>query len=184
VTLSERLLVLHRALEKAGVPHAFGGAIALAYCTLHARGTIDIDVNVFVPASDPKAALAALPDAIAQPDGLPEEIARDGQARLWWDEMPVDLFFDYAPIHAQAAAHARGVPFDGAEILVLGPIELVVFKVMFDRAQDWVDVDAVLEAGTVDPEAVHAALEELLEPDDPRFERLADAARRAGFGAG
>ena len=184
MTLSERLLVLHGALEKAGVPHAFGGAIALAYCTLHARGTIDIDVNLFVPASEAKAALAALPDAIAQREGLPDVIARDGQARVWWDEMPVDLFFDYAPIHAQAATHSRAVPFDGAEIPVLGPIELLVFKVMFDRSQDWADVDAVLEAGTVDPQAVHAALQELLDPDDPRIERLADAARRAGFGAG
>jgi hypothetical protein len=181
VTLPERLLALHRALERSGVPHAFGGAIALAYCTLHPRGTIDIDCNVFVPASDPAAALAALPDGIAQPAGVAAAIVREGQVRLWWDEMPVDLFFDYAPIHAQAAAHSREVPFDGVEIPVLGPIELVVFKVMFDRSQDWADVDAVLEAGTVDPDAVRNALCGLLEPDDPRLERLAEAARRAGF---
>ena len=31
------------------MPHAFGGALALAWCTERARGTIDIDVNVLVP---------------------------------------------------------------------------------------------------------------------------------------
>jgi hypothetical protein len=183
VTLPERLLVLHQSLEQAEVPHAFGGAIALAYCTLRPRGTIDIDCNLFVPAKDPGAALAALPSGIALPDGVEVVVARDGQVRLWWDETPVDLFFDYAPIHAQAAAHSRRVPFDAEQIPVLGPIELVVFKVMFDRSQDWADIDSVLEAGTVNPEAVRAALVDLLEPDDPRLERLSQAARQAGFGA-
>jgi hypothetical protein len=184
VTLPERLLALHRSLEEASIPHAFGGAIALAYCTLDPRGTIDIDCNLFVPASDPAAALSALPDGIAQPNGLEDAIARDGQVRLWWDETPVDLFFDYAPVHAQAAANSRTVPFEGVEIPVLGPVELVVFKVMFDRAQDWADVEAVYEARTADPDAVRAALGELLEPGDARLERLADVERRTGLDGG
>ena len=53
MTLGERLVTLHQALDAAGVPHAFGGAIALAYCTEDPRGTNDIDCNVCVPASDP-----------------------------------------------------------------------------------------------------------------------------------
>jgi len=32
------------ALDDADVPHAFGGALALAWCTQRARGTIDIDL--------------------------------------------------------------------------------------------------------------------------------------------
>ena len=39
------------ALDDARIPHAFGGALALAWCTQRARGTIDIDVNVFVDRS-------------------------------------------------------------------------------------------------------------------------------------
>jgi hypothetical protein len=46
--LAQRLLAVHAALDDAGLPHAFGGAIALAYCTLEPRGTRDIDVNVFI----------------------------------------------------------------------------------------------------------------------------------------
>jgi hypothetical protein len=180
MNLPERVVALHKALEDAGVPHAFGGAIALAYATLNPRGTDDIDCNVFVPAEDPSAAIAALPAEIKRPRGLAARIARDGQVRLWWDDTPVDLFFDYAPIHTEAARNARRVRFDGVQLPVLGPVELVVFKVMFDRTLDWADVEAAIEAGVVDTNAVRAALDTLLEPDDPRLERLADIARRAG----
>ena len=45
-----KILALHGALDAAGLPHAFGGALALAWCTERARGTIDIDLNVFVAA--------------------------------------------------------------------------------------------------------------------------------------
>ncbi len=52
-TLVEKVVALSDALTTAGVPHAFGGAIALAYCTEDPRGTRDVDVNAFVPASQP-----------------------------------------------------------------------------------------------------------------------------------
>jgi hypothetical protein len=178
VNLPERLVALHESLDGARVPHAFGGAIALAYWTLDPRGTSDIDCNLFVPASDPDPALSALPAGIRQPAGLAETIARDGQVRLWWDETPVDLFFDYEPVHEQAARNSRRVPFHGTEIPVLGPTELVVFKVMFDRTRDWADVEAVMEAGTVDTAAVRTTLQRLLGPDDPRLERLDETERR------
>src|SRR5215213_883047 len=116
MNLTERVVALHRALDDGGVPHAFGGAIALAYATLNPRGTNDIDCNVFVPAEDPAAAIAALPAGIRRPRGLAQKIARDGQVRLWWDDTPVDLFFNYAPIHEQAASNTRRVPFEGIEI--------------------------------------------------------------------
>ena len=162
------------------IPHAFGGAIALAFWTLDPRGTSDIDVNLFVPAAEAERGLAALPDGVAQPPGTAEAIARDGQIRLWWDEVPLDLFFDYAPVHADAAAHRRTVPFAGAEIPILGAVELAVFKVMFDRTRDWADIEAMLAAGTLDVAAVRTALGAMLDADDERFARLADAVRRAG----
>ena len=110
MTLAERILVLHRALAAAEVPHAFGGAIALAYWTLDPRGTGDIDINVFVPAQECAAVLRELPAGIAQPPATHDAIVHDGQVRLWWDETPVDLFFDYAPVHADAARHHQTVP--------------------------------------------------------------------------
>jgi hypothetical protein len=179
LTLPERLVELNRALARRRVPHAFGGAIALAYWTSDPRGTSDIDVNVFLPAAECARALRALPEGVARPPGTEEAIARDGQIRLWWDETPVDLFFDTVPVHAAAAEHCRTVPFAGERIPVLGPDELAVFKAMFDRTRDWADIEAMLAAGTLDLDAVRKTLHTLLPADDARFARLDESLRRA-----
>jgi hypothetical protein len=179
VTLPERLVALHRALARRRLPHAFGGAIALAYWTRDPRGTNDIDVNIFIPAENCERALRALPEGIAQPDGTAATIVREGQIRLWWDDTPVDLFFDYADVHEDAARNRQTVPFAGTRIPVLGPVELAVFKVMFDRTRDWADIEAMLAAETLDLDALRARLGTLLEPDDQRFARLDEAVARA-----
>lgn len=177
MTLAERLVAVHVALSDAGVPHAFGGAISLAYWTLDPRGTRDLDVNVFVPAEEAAAALAQLPAGVTVPAGAAATIARDGQTRLWWDDTPLDLFFDYAPIHSDAARHARSVPFAGSQIPVLAPVELAVFKAMFDRTKDWADIEAILGAGSASLDAIRDGLRPMLADDDPRWARLATAAR-------
>ena len=179
MTLAEKLVELHRALAHARLPHAFGGAIALAYLTRDPRGTNDIDVNIFVPATDAQRALAALPPGVERTPEAAEAIARDGQIRLWWEGTPVDLFFDYAPVHAEAARHRRTVPFEGVKIPVLGPVELAVFKIMFDRTRDWADLEAMASRGTLDFAAVGVALRDLLTDDDQRLERLAAVERAA-----
>ena len=178
MTLAERLVALHRALTRRRIPHAFGGAIALAYWTLEPRGTRDIDVNVFVPASGAARVLRALPEGVDRPEGIEETIARDGQTRLWWDDTPLDLFFDYVPVHEEAARNRRTVPFEGTRIPVLGPVELAVFKAMFDRTRDWADLEAMAAAGTLDVAAVKATLRTLITEDDERFTRLDEAVRR------
>ena len=172
MTLPERLVALHRALARRRIPHAFGGAIALAYWTLDPRGTSDIDVNIFVPADACAGALALLPPGVEQAAGTAETIVRDAQVRLWWDGTPVDLFFDSVPVHEDAARHATTVPFAEIQIPVLGPIELAVFKVMFDRTRDWADIEAMLAAQTLDVDAVGAVLRTMLDSDDPRLARL------------
>lgn len=178
-TLPERLVALHRALARRRIPHAFGGAIALAYWTLDPRATSDIDVNVFLPAADAAKALRALPPEVAQPDGTQEAIARDGQVRLWWDETPVDLFFDTVPVHDDAARQRRRVPFARTQIPVLGPEQLAVFKAMFDRTRDWADIEAMLAAETLDLDVARETLATMLPLDDHRFARLDDALARA-----
>ncbi len=177
--LAEKLLAIHSALEAGGFEHAFGGAIALAYWTEDPRGTSDIDVNIFVPAESADAAVESLPDAIARDDADLRAIHETGQARLWWQETPIDLFFDYERLHREAARHRRLVPFAGERIPVLGPVELAVFKAVFNRTRDWADIEAMVVAETLDVDAVGAHLAELLGPDDERLTRLAEAARRA-----
>jgi hypothetical protein len=170
-TLVEKVLALSESLTKADVPHAFGGALALAYCTENPRGTRDVDINAFVPAATPEPVLAALPPGVRVPPGTAEIVATDGQVRLWWDDTPVDLFLDYAPLHAQAARGSRDVPFAGRQIRILGAVELILFKALFDRPKDWVDIAAVVEAAVVATRGVREGLVELVGADDPRVQR-------------
>lgn len=69
--------------------------------------------------------------------------------------------------------------FEGVEIAVLGPVELAVFKVIFDRTRDWADIEAMLEAESLNVEAVRESLVPMLDQGDPRFDRLGDAVARS-----
>lgn len=179
IELEDKVTEIHLALTRRRIPHAFGGAIALAYWTKDARGTADIDINIFLAAEECEQALAALPPGVAVPDGTVERILRDRQIRLKWDETPIDLFFDYAQVHSDAAQHRTMVAFRGTEIPILGPVELAIFKVMFDRMRDWGDIEEMVKARTLDTGAVRASVREMLGPEDRRFDRLAEIEERA-----
>ena len=81
MTLTERIVALHAALAGAGLPHAFGGALALAFCTAEPRATQDIDVNVFLSPEEVDRLLDALPDGVAVADADRRALERDAQAR-------------------------------------------------------------------------------------------------------
>ena len=172
MTLTERIVALHAALDTAGVPHAFGGALALAWCTQRARGTIDIDVNVFVSHQSADEALHAMPDGVEITDADRRAIATDGQTRLWWDSTPIDVFFNTAAFHEQAAARARVESFAGHLIPFLACRDIAAFKTFFDRTQDWADLERMADAGTLDIEALIGVTTTHLGADDPRIERL------------
>ncbi|MEZ5298594.1 MAG: hypothetical protein R2697_20645 [Ilumatobacteraceae bacterium] len=107
IDLVGRIIELDQRLTEGDIPHAFGGALALAWCTQQARGTIDIDVNVFLPADTFDRVETALPDGVEITDRNRREIADDGQTRLWWDRVPVDIFFNTTRFHDDAAGRAR-----------------------------------------------------------------------------
>jgi hypothetical protein len=171
-SLVGRIVDIHAALDTAGVPHAFGGALALAWCTARARGTIDIDVNVFVPFAEAAGALAALPSGVAITKANRADIARDGQTRLWWQTTPVDVFFNTTDFHVAAARRAHRQRFAGADVPFLSCRDLAVFKAFFDRTKDWADLEEMLAAGVLDTDAVLGTLVRYLGGDDHRVERL------------
>jgi hypothetical protein len=171
-TLTDRLLALHEALSAAGLPHAFGGAIALAYCTEEPRGTRDLDVNVFVEPSRAAEVLHALPDGTAVSTSDIETAEREGQVRVWWEDTPIDVFLDIHRFHEEAATGVRQVPFVGHSIPVLGCTALVVFKALFDRTKDWADIETIAQAGAADFSHAGAWIERVLGPEDPIVRRL------------
>lgn len=170
--LPAKIVALHSCLDAARVPHAFGGALALAWCTQQARGTIDIDLNVFLDAACAAEVLDAFPDGVAWSAADVELIERDGQVRLWWDATPVDLFMNTTDFHVRAAARARRQSFAGAEVPFLACVDLAVFKAFFNRTKDWADLEAMAAAHSLDADQVVGVLVHYLGADDERITRL------------
>jgi hypothetical protein len=173
LTLPERVVALEDALS--AVPHAFGGALALAYYA-EPRATIAIDVNVFVPAD--QYANVATPLVALGVDADTQEavsaVARDGQTRVMWDTVPIDLFFSYDAFHDAAEAARRTVPFADSTIPILSPEHLIVCKAVFNRPRDWVDIDAMLDADVaLDVAEVLRWVGRIAGDTDPRYERIA-----------
>jgi hypothetical protein len=167
VEFVDRIVVLHEVLAGSDVPHAFGGALALAY---HAtpRGTVEIDCNIFLPMSEG----AAVGDRLA-PLGIEAPTTEVGGAlpaaglRHQWDDTHVDLFFSYDPVffesverrvehHAFEDSQGRliDLPFLSAE-------DLCIFKITFDRLKDWADIEAMLDQAPLDLAYVEHWLVEL-----------------------
>jgi hypothetical protein len=170
--LARRLLEIDDAFSRAKLPHAFGGAIALAYCTEEPRGTRDLDVNVFVEPARAKEVFDALPDAVAVNDADLRAIEQQGQVRVWWGDTPIDLFLDIHSFHDEVARDVRLVPFEGRTIPVLDCTALAVFKALFDRTKDWADIEEMANADALDFKRASAWVERLVGADSPIARRL------------
>jgi hypothetical protein len=179
-SLVEKILAVHSSLQSVRIDHAFGGALALAYCTEQPRATSDIDLNIFVPPSQAAQALSALPFAATAQTTALRLVERDGQARLWWDETPVDVFFSYHPFHDRASRRAHVVPFASGFIPVLDCTDLAVFKAFFARTRDWADIEAMAAIGSVDHDDAISTVADLLGADDAAVTRLRAALASAG----
>lgn len=172
LSLPERIVAIDERLTAARIPHAFGGALALAYYA-EPRATIDIDLNVFLPPAE----FPSVSDALA-PLGLDEQVdmrrlEREGQCRLRWDHTPLDLFFAYDPIHEAMRRDARTVPFGDTTLKILAPEHLAVCKAVFDRPKDWLDIEQMLVCVEhLDIPAIREWLIRLIGEDDERTKRF------------
>jgi hypothetical protein len=171
-SLADKVVAVDRALAGAGVPHAFGGALALAYYA-EPRATVDIHVNVFVDPARYSEVWAALePLGVGDPVD-PAQVVRHGQVRLRWGRNPLDLFFAYDPIHDAMQRASRPVPFGDTEIPILAPEHLVVAKVVFNRAKDWLDIEQILTlVPALQLGEISRWLDHLVGSDEPRAVRF------------
>lgn len=170
--LVEKLFSIHDSLTEAGLAHAFGGAIALAYCVEEPRGTRDLDVNIFIDASQAESVLGSLPRGVRVRKKDVSRVMRDGQARLDWDGTPIDVFLNNVPLHDAVAASVVWVPLEGRDIPVLDCASLAIFKAFFDRTKDWADLEAIAIATPEDIESAAATIADLVGNDDTAVEKL------------
>lgn len=146
-SLSVKVAAVHRSLEEAGVPHAFGGAFALAYYGVP-RPTTDIDVNVFVR-------------------------AQQSELKLDWEGTPVHFFFSCDPLHEEMEKQVRKVPLGDGTIPLVSSEHLIIRKALLDRTKDWLDIEQILVATSpLDLQEIERWLEQMAGIDDPRLTKL------------
>ncbi len=143
------IVAVHERLDEARLPHAFGGALALGYVATP-RGTVDIDVNVFVPPSDVMRIAAAVEPLGYRRGVSAEDDATFGGVRFEHDEdpFPLDVFPSLDDRYAEVERRCVQYPFGrrGDVLPFLSAEDLCVFKLSFGRPQDWVDLRAIAAA--------------------------------------
>ena len=142
------IVAVHDRLAEHAIEHAFGGALALGYVA-EPRGTVDIDVNVFLPADDLGRVSEALSSLGYQPPPTIDATPIAGvRYRADGEPFPIDVFPSlhdrYSEVERRAVTYPYGrrsdvLPFLSAE-------DLCVFKLSFGRPQDWVDLGKVAAA--------------------------------------
>lgn len=172
--LAAKIAAAHEMFDSLGVPHQFGGAIALAWYR-SPRATVDIDLNVTLAPTDAAPVLGALGHlGVTVTNANRRAISRDGQARLDWDGAYLDVFFATLDFHREMAARSHEVQFGPVQIPILSPEHLIVCKTVFDRPKDWVDIEEILDWGTaIDADEALGWVERLLGADSEQHARLA-----------
>ncbi len=174
-SLIEITLETHKALSSARIPHAIGGAIALGYYA-EPRSTIDLDINIFLTEEDLKRVFEVLEKTGCKIDW--EKALRSaserGDFRAYRDENRIDVFISFHPYHYQVKKRVRKVPLKNASIPILSPEDLIIFKVLFDRPKDRLDIEnlAAAQIGLLDINYLRHWARELLPPEDSRLNRL------------
>jgi hypothetical protein len=173
MNLVGRIVAIAESLDRSQIEWALGGALALAYATEEPRATRDVDVNVFVPSSEVDRVFAAMPEGVAHGPADRRAVLATDQVRLWWDDTPINLFLAADAFHLDAATRCAEVEFSGRRVRVLCPEDLAVFKAMFDRPKDWVDIAEMAASRALD-RAIAAERLQALIGNDSRVTRLAE----------
>jgi hypothetical protein len=172
--MAQHIVRVSGALRDGGIPYAFGGAIANAFCG-QPRATTDIDINIFLSETDFSETLRVLEAIGVEVDWSRDAtlIQRDGQIRLKWDGILVDLFFATFEFLESAGKRIKVVPFADQTIPVLSAEDLVVCKVAFNREKDWFDLREIvrIQGARLDLTYINHWLKSFGE-DDPRAARF------------
>ncbi len=173
--LPDKIIVVHNVLEKDDIPHAFGGAIALAFCGIP-RLTSDIDINIALKADQHGRVLDSLSSLFPIQDRarVERQIIQNTQVRLRWDATPIDLFFSDIPFHESVAARSREVDYVGAKIPIISAEDLIICKAAFNRSRDWPDIENIfkVQGQNLDLGYLRYWLDEFFPPEDERIGKI------------
>jgi hypothetical protein len=132
-------------LQSRNREYALGGAIALGYWG-SPRGTVDVDVTVFIPTDRHTECISLLYDIgcefSAKKAG--DSLREHGFCRVTFAGRDVDVFLPTISFYDAAHARRRHVELDGQSVVIWDAETLAVFKMMFFRRKDLADVEQIV----------------------------------------
>jgi hypothetical protein len=164
-----RALQIAECFERANVPYAIGGALALGIWGVP-RGTVDVDVNVFVE-DDRVRAVASLLRSIGvsvNDDGAAAQSVARGMFVGTWDGMRIDVFtpsiaFSHEALRTRVRKRALDI-----DAWYLSAESVAVFKLLFFRSKDIPDLERLVAVADVDAGYVRRWIVDMMGEDDPR----------------
>jgi hypothetical protein len=170
-TVTEVARKLASELESLGQEYALGGALALGFWG-EPRGTLDVDLTLFMPRDQPNQCVFFLQDLgcavnIAEATQLLREY---GMCRVQFEGVRVDVFLPGIPFYEIARQRRQRVPLGDLDVWVWDAGSLIVFKMMFFRRKDLADVGRILQAqgAKLDRSWIRRQILEMYGARDPR----------------
>lgn len=173
------------ALEAEGVPYAIGGALALAAWGFP-RATNDVDIDLFVAPDELGEVFTVLERLGCELDrqACSESARKRGDFTVRFARMRIDFFVPSIAFYRSVEARVRDAPLGSAPAKYLSPEDLAVFKMLFFRTKDVLDVERLVGflGSAFDTGYVRASLVEIVGAEDPRIARwdrlVSDAQQR------
>jgi hypothetical protein len=134
-------------LSEAGQEYALGGAIALGYWAAP-RGTLDVDVTLFVPVDQPSACVRLLQSigcTLSSTQAI-QSLSEHGFCQVEFVGHRVDIFLPISEFYEAARQRRKQVELGEKQVYVWDAETLCVFKMMFFRRKDLADVEQILRA--------------------------------------
>jgi hypothetical protein len=162
---------LAHVLAAHGIDYAIGGALALGVWS-DPRGTLVVDINLF---TEPQQAADALDLLVREGVTLDRAAAlraiETGDSVLArYRGLRVDLFLPSIPFSHEAGRTRRFVSGPEGEIAFLSPGALAVFKLLFFRGKDLVDLEKLVavHGPALDTACIRRWMVEMMGEEDER----------------
>ncbi len=166
-------LHIAHALNQSGFKYAIGGALALGAHGVP-RGTLDVDINVFVTAEQLPALIACLKNLGVKID---ENAARararlDGMFVGKWNGIRIDVFVPSIPFSDEAERTRVLLKSAEEAVWFLSAEALAVFKLLFFRPKDIADLERLIAScgSKLNHQYVHDQVAEMMGGDDDRVQ--------------
>jgi len=133
------------ALDRRKTEYALGGAIALGFWA-QPRGTMDVDLTLFMSKDKPSEVIWELQEIGCEVSATSatRSLREHGFCRVTFASWRVDVFVPTIPFYEQVKARRKRVFLGDQQVAVLDAESLAVFKMMFFRPQDIVDLREIL----------------------------------------